>query len=210
MAISSIPDLIISDIMMPEKDGYELTKEIKQNTLTNHIPIILLTAKAELHDKIYGLDTGADDYLTKPFYKIELLTRIRNLIEQRKNLKQKYSHKNILSLEHLPTISRDQDFIKKLQKVIEKHFSDESFSVQILQNEMGISRTQLHRKLKALTNKSASELIRTIRLEKAAEMISNKTGSISEIAYLCGFSDPSYFSRVFKEKYGCKPSEYIS
>jgi CheY-like chemotaxis protein len=209
-AIASIPDLIISDVMMPEKDGYELSRDIRQHELTSHIPIILLTAKAEIRDKIHGLETGVDDYIVKPFYKQELMARIHNLLQQRAQLKEKYSQLGLLTLDNIPFASTDQGFMQKVHEVIEKYFSDETFNVRILCDELGMSRSQVHRKLKALYNKSTSEYIRAIRLEKGAELIRNQSGNISDIAYSCGFKDPSYFSRAFKEYFGSSPSDYAN
>ncbi|MCF8370889.1 MAG: response regulator [Bacteroidales bacterium] len=209
LAIETIPDIIISDLMMPKKNGYEVARSLKSNEMTSHIPIILLTARADISDKIAGLETGADDYLIKPFYEKELKVRVRNLMEQRKKLKNKYSRLNILKLDNLPEKSIDQAFLEKVTRLALEHISDENFDVQTLLDNLTMSRTQLHRKLKALTNQSATEFIRSIRLQKASEMLKGKTGTVAEIAYQVGFQSLPYFNKVFKEYYGHTPSEHI-
>nr|NQU92601.1 response regulator [Bacteroidota bacterium] len=209
-AIELIPDLIISDLMMPKKDGYEVTTNLKLNELTSHIPVILLTARADMKGKLDGLQTGADDYLVKPFNSKELKIRIANLLEQRDKLKAKYSQQNKMALKSLQFKSIDEAFLEKTYEFIEQHLSDEQLNVQMVYTEMGMSRTQLHRKLKALIGKSANDLIRSIRLEKAATMIKNKTANISEISFMVGFTSPQYFTRAFKEHFGCTPSEYMN
>ena len=217
-----IPDLIISDIMMPKMDGNELTRTLKNNEKTSHIPIILLTAKSEQQSRLEGLETGADDYLTKPFDTKELQIRINNLINIRRKLQEKYSSvdyvpsKNKKETENLSRLVEDkagkltnleEQFMSKVLEVIENHMSEEDFSIEQFGKEAGMSRMQLHRKLKALTGKSASNYLRSVRLNKAKQMIEEKTGSISEIAYSVGFSSPQYFTRCFKEEFGHPPSE---
>jgi signal transduction histidine kinase/ligand-binding sensor domain-containing protein/DNA-binding response OmpR family regulator len=209
-----IPDLIISDIMMPKMDGNELTRILKNNEKTSHIPIILLTAKSEQQSKLEGLKTGADDYLTKPFDTKELQIRINNLISIRRKLQQRYS-----SVDYVPSKNKketewkltnlEEQFMSKVMEVIENHLSEEEFSIEQFGEEVGMSRMQLHRKLKALTGKSASNYLRSVRLNKAKKMIEEKTGSISEIAYSVGFSSPQYFTRSFKEEFGYPPSELL-
>ncbi|MCD4729898.1 MAG: response regulator, partial [Bacteroidales bacterium] len=209
-AIDKIPDLIVSDVMMPKMDGIEFTRKIKADERTSHIPVILLTAKAAREDKLEGLETGADDFLTKPFDPDELLVRIRNLIQQRRKWKE-IILKNIGSVNQLSSsgiTSMDQKFLKKAVVVVEKHISDSEFSVELFGKEMAMSRVQLHRKLTALVEQSASEFIRTIRLNKAAIFLKEKSGNIAEIAYGVGFSNPSYFSECFRKQFGKLPSEY--
>ena len=207
LAIKSCPDLIISDVMMPKKNGFEVAYALKRNVVTSHIPIILLTAKAEITDKIEGLETGADDYLIKPFNSQELRTRVKNLLEQRKNLKEKYSTLSLIKTDESPATSIDESFLQKVIKVIEDQYTDPNFKVQDIMDQMSMSRAQIHRKIKALTDKTPNELIRTYRLEQASKMLKSKTSSISEIAYQVGFSNTSYFNRVFKEYFGHTPSE---
>jgi signal transduction histidine kinase/DNA-binding response OmpR family regulator len=207
-----IPDLIISDIMMPKMDGNELTRILKSNEKTSHIPIILLTAKSEQESKLEGLETGADDYLTKPFDTKELQIRIKNLISIRRRLQERYS-----MLAFVPAkketkkklTNLEEQFICKVMEVIEKHISEEEFSIEQFGKEVGMSRVQLHRKLKALSGKSASNYLRSVRLSRAKKMIEEEKGNISEIAYSVGFSSPQYFTRCFKEEFGYPPSDLI-
>ena len=205
-----IPDLIVSDVMMPLMDGYELTRQLRKNEKTSHIPVILLTAKSDRESKIEGLELGADDYLTKPFDTQELLARIKNLIETRRMLQEKFgSGKTILHKQEKPKISfLDQEFLDRVLKVINEHISEEEFSIEEFGKDVGMSRSQMHRKLKALTGKSASLYLRTVRLAKAKQLLEDKMGNISDISYQVGFSSPAYFSRCFKEEFGYAPSEH--
>ena len=212
-----IPDLIISDMMMPKMDGNELTRILKNDERTSHIPIILLTAKAAFENKLEGLKTGADEYITKPFDIKELLIRIENLINTRKKLQEKYSRVESISkvkgtnlIQHIDSLRRiDREFLERVIKVIEENIADENFSIEDLGSKVGMSRTQLHRKVKALTGKSPSLYLRSIRLLKAKEMIKDDKGNISEIAYSVGFSTVAYFSTCFKEEFGFTPSELL-
>ena len=172
-----IPDLIISDVMMPKMDGNELTRILKDNEKTSHIPIILLTAKSGQDSKIEGLKSGADDYLTKPFDLKELQIRIENLITIRKKLQERISKPDLIDKPEVKKLrSIDEKFINKVLKVIEDHISDEAFNIEEFADEIGMSRVQLHRKLKALVGKSASLYIRSVRLAKAKKMIEEEDG----------------------------------
>jgi YesN/AraC family two-component response regulator len=205
-----IPDLIISDIMMPKMDGNELTRTLKSDEKTSHIPIILLTAKSEQESKLEGLETGADDYLTKPFDTKELQIRIKNLINIRRELQKKYSKGDYVpekKEEEKKLSNLEEHFMNKVMEVIEGHISEEEFSIEQFGKEVGMSRVQLHRKLKALSGKSASNYLRSVRLSKAKKLIKEEKGNISEIAYSVGFSSPAYFTRCFKEEYGYPPSD---
>ena len=206
-AVETIPDLIISDVMMPKKNGYEVCDALKRDEKTSHIPIILLTARASLDDKMHGLKTRADEYLTKPFVPKELLVRIHNLIKSRRQLMEKYKRKFIIKPEEISVGSIDEEFLLCVGKVVEQHLGDEHLSVEQLGREVGMSRSQIHRKLVALTDQSATEFIRSFRLHRAKEMISQNAGSISEISYAVGFSSPSYFSKCFRQEFGMTPSE---
>jgi len=211
-----IPDLIISDMMMPKMDGNELTRLLRNNEKTSHIPIIILTAKTGQESKLEGLETGADDYLTKPFDIKELQIRIANLIKIRKRLQVTFGKGESVS-EHTENFSRqtqtgkeklrniDQKFIDKVIKIINEHISDEGFSIEQLGSEVGMSRSQVHRKIRALTGLPPNAHVRKIRLSKAKEMIKNGEGNISEISYSVGFSSPVYFSKCFKEEFGYPP-----
>ncbi|PWI28928.1 hybrid sensor histidine kinase/response regulator [Flavobacteriaceae bacterium LYZ1037] len=210
LAIEIIPDIIISDVMMPLVDGFQLTSQLKQDDRTSHIPIILLTAKAEETAKTIGLETGADDYITKPF-KLKLLEiKVRNLMNLREKLQQRYSQELVLKPKDMVVSDFDGKFIKKLKMVLDESLTESSFSVEDFSNALQMSRMQLHRKLKALTGLSATEFIRSQRLKLAVTLLQNSEANISEIGYSVGFNDPSYFTKCFKEAYGCSPSEYTS
>ncbi|MCK6621917.1 MAG: response regulator [Calditrichia bacterium] len=207
-AAELIPDLVISDIMMPGMDGYELCRRLKTSPKTNHIPVILLTARAAPEDKLAGLETGADDYLVKPFNPEELKIRVRNLIRLRQQMREKFSAEMLLKPSDITVPSTQKIFLERLRTVIEEHLDDEEFSVEALGEEMGMSRAQIHRKLRAITNQSASEFIRSFRLQRAAELIKQDAGNIAEIAYMVGFNSQAYFTRCFQEAFGCSPSEF--
>lgn len=205
LATKELPDLIISDIMMPEMDGIELARKLKQDERTSHIPLILLTAKGSTESKIEGLQIGADDYLPKPFNEQELHIRIRNLIEQRKKLREVYSQELKLGPKTLKLNSVDEKFMQKVNATIEEYLSNEHFGVEDLSREMNMSRSQLHRKLKALIDKTPSSLIRTFRLQYAQNLIEQNVATISEISYMAGFSSPAYFSKCYKDHFGNTP-----
>ncbi len=206
-ALAEVPDLIITDIMMPVMDGIVLSEKLKSHQSTDHIPIIMLTAKGEADSRMKGLETGADDYIAKPFNTQELLTRVSNLIRQREMLKQKFSKLITIGWDNTNVKSKDEVFMCKALETIEKHYAEHDFTTESFQKEMAMSRMQLHRKLKALTDLSASEFIRSIRLKKAHQLIEKDYGNINEIAYEVGFSDPSYFSKCFRGYYGYSPSQ---
>jgi signal transduction histidine kinase/DNA-binding response OmpR family regulator len=208
-ALENIPELIISDVLMPKLNGYEFCSKIKTDERTSHIPVILLTSKAETNSKIIGLETGADDYITKPFYSTELLLRVKNLIDQRKKLREKFGKEITLEPKNIAVTSTDEKFLTRVLEIVEKNVSNENFSAEDFAENVGMSKTHLNRKLNALTDASANEFIRTYRLKKAARLLSDKSGNISEIAYEVGFSNPSYFAESFKKLFGYTPSEYL-
>ncbi|MEL6557715.1 MAG: tetratricopeptide repeat protein [Bacteroidota bacterium] len=203
-----VPDIIITDLMMPEMDGIELSEEIRKDEKTSHIPIIMLTAKSDRETKLAGLETGADDFLTKPFDNDELSTRVNNLINQRKRLQEKYAKKITLSPTEVDLKSPDELFIQRALQIVNDNLSNSEFTVELFQKEMGMSRMQLHRKLKFLTNFSASEFIRDLRLQRASSLLAINGINITEVAYSCGFNSTSYFTRCFKEKFGVIPSKH--
>ena len=207
-ASEAIPDIIITDIMMPKMDGYKFSREIRKDERTSHIPIIMLTAKAGLDDKIEGLETGIDDYLTKPFSTKELKVRIKNLIFQRKELRKKFSRATIIKPSEVSAVAADQVFLQRTIKIIEAHFDDFRFGVEKLSEEAGMSVSQINRKLNALIDQPAGQLIRSLRLQRAADLLVSNAGNIAEICYSVGFNDQSYFSRAFKKQFGCSPSDY--
>jgi signal transduction histidine kinase/ligand-binding sensor domain-containing protein/DNA-binding response OmpR family regulator len=206
-AAESIPDIIVSDIMMPEMDGYTLCKKLKTDERTSHIPIILLTARAGEEDKLSGLETGADDYLTKPFSSKELSLRVKNLIEIRQTLRKKFSSSLVIKPKEIATGSVDKTFLEKAMKTVEKNISNDKFSVEDFSREMNLSHSQLHRKLKALVNQSAIQFIRSIRMQRALELLQSNSGNIAEIAWRVGFGDPSYFTKTFSKHFGYLPSD---
>jgi signal transduction histidine kinase/DNA-binding response OmpR family regulator/ligand-binding sensor domain-containing protein len=208
-AVEQIPDLIITDLMMPDIDGLELCKTLKENEKTSHIPIIMLTAKATINDKVEGLETGADDFISKPFETIELKVRAKNLINQRQKLHKKYSKIIMLEPSNIEIKNADEVFINKLKTIIAENISSECLGVEFLSMQLGYSRVQLYRKIKALTGNSVQILIRNFRLKRAAILIEQKYGSISEVAFEVGFSNLSHFSRCFREQFGVLPSEYF-
>ncbi len=210
MGIEAIPDIIVSDVMMPKKDGYEVCATLKQNEKTSHIPIILLTAKVAVEDKIQGLENQADDYVTKPFVPRELLARLQNLIDSRKKLREKFQRELVLKPSEIAVNSVDEQFIQKLLKIIEAHIGDEKFGVEQLADEVGMSRSQIHRKMMALTNQAPNQFIRTFRLTRAMELLKKDAATASEIAYQVGFSSPSYFTKCFRDEYGYPPGEVHS
>lgn len=207
-SLKVIPDLIISDVMMPKMDGFAFCKEIKQNEKTSHIPIVILTAKAALDNKIEGLETGADAYLTKPFSAKELLVRVESLIYQREQLRKKFSSATSISPSEILVTSVDQKFMDKVLKNIESNFENDQFGVNLLAEKVSMSISQLNRKLRALIDQPAGQLIRSMRLERAASLLKQNAGSVAEICYMVGFNDQSYFTRVFKNQFGQTPSEY--
>ncbi len=209
-ANQSIPDLIISDVMMPKMNGYELCKQLKETENTNHIPIILLTAKASQDNKLEGLQTGADDYLTKPFDKEELIIRIKNLITIREKLQKKYQQESYLKPTDVKVNSVQEKFLQKIKNIVEENIDNDQFNVEDLGNQLFMSRSQVHRKLKALTNQSATHYIRNYRLHRAADLLKQNSGNITEIAYQVGFSSQTYFSKCFQELFGMSPTEYKS
>lgn len=211
MAIERQYDLILSDIMMPRMDGIELCQKLKNDEKTSHIPVILLTAKASIDNKIEGLQIGADDYIIKPFHVEELKARIKNLILQRQKLRERFT-KEIISLEpkDIATNAKDEKFMKRAYEIVEKNLSDPEFCVSVFTNKMGLSRSIIHTKIKYLTNQTTSEFITFLRLKKAVQIIKSTNKTISEVCYETGFNDYAYFNRRFKKLFGKSPKEYFS
>ena len=207
MAIGQVPDIIISDIMMPKKDGVEVCKTLKSDFRTNHIPIILLTAKTDVTSRIAGLEAGADAYLPKPFHRRELEVELKKLTAVRETLKLKYGHSLTQPLPSSPPKGLNERFLYDVQHCLERHYPEEEFGIQSLCTMTGVSRTQLHRKLMALTGQSASHFIRSYRLEKAKELLHTTRMTVAEVAYAVGFKDSYYFSRTFAQEFGVAPSE---
>jgi response regulator RpfG family c-di-GMP phosphodiesterase len=207
-ALKEIPDLVISDVMMPAMDGFEFCARLKGNEKTCHIPVILLTARAAGEDKIAGLETGADDYIAKPFSMQELQVRVKNLIEQRRKLRALFRKKIDVQPGEVTVTSMDEQFLQRAMAIIEAHIDDSAFGVDGFSKEMAMSRQHLNRKMQALTDLSARDFIRTFRLKRAAQLLEKKSATVLEIAYAVGFTNPSYFSDCFRDLFGKLPSEY--
>jgi signal transduction histidine kinase/DNA-binding response OmpR family regulator/Flp pilus assembly protein TadD len=203
LALDIVPDLIISDVMMPEKDGFELCETLKTDERTSHIPIILLTAKADMESKISGLKTGADAYLTKPFEPEELMVRLEKLFELRKKLQARY---HSFEPESIPE-NKEEEFVQKIRQSVLANLSDDTFGIAQLCRAVALSRAQLHNKLKALTGQSTSIFIRSIRLHKAKELLESSDLNVSEVGYEVGFKNPSHFSSAYQEVFGTSPSK---
>lgn len=209
VALKEVPDLVICDVMMPVMDGLELTEQLKTNTATSHIPVIMLTAKNLEEHRAEGYEHGADSYITKPFHSKVLLARIENLLRQRQLLKNLYQGtkeaEKEISEAHLE--DRDKQFLKQLQAIIQQNLSDSEFGVEDMGQQIGLSRVQLYRKVKAMTGSSVVDLLRKARLAKARRLLETRSMSVSEVAYEVGFSAPSYFTKCFKEEYGMLPGD---
>ena len=208
MAVNENPDIIISDVMMPVYDGFQFTKYLKSKMETSHIPIILLTAKAQSHDKIVGYQQGADDYVAKPFDEEELKLKVHNILLTRKRYREKFKKNFIINPSMVEAHSLDEKFLLKVTNVVEANISNSSFTVEELCDDLSMSRRSLYGKLKALTDMNPSQFIRTIRLKRAAQLLSQNSGSISEIAFKTGLENTSYFTKCFKETFNKLPSEY--
>lgn len=209
VAMKEVPDLVICDVMMPVMDGLEFTEQLKTNTTTSHIPVIMLTAKNLEEHRAEGYEHGADSYITKPFHSKVLLARIENLLRQRQLLKNLYQGtkeaEKEISEAHLE--DRDKQFLKQLQAIIQKNLSYSEFGVEDMGQQIGLSRVQLYRKVKAMTGSSVVDLLRKARLAKARRLLETRSMSVSEVAYEVGFSAPSYFTKCFKEEYGMLPGD---
>ncbi len=204
-----IPDLVISDIMMPGPDGYEVCRTLKDDRATSHIPVILLTAKTSEESVLQGLETGADDYITKPFNTRLLRARIKNLIDLRLRMQQIINREMRLPETHTQISRIDKEFFEDLRKVIEKNISEPDLNVEALSKRLYMSRTTLYRKIQALSGETPTDFIRSYRLRKAAKLLENNFGSVTEVAFEVGFSSRAYFTKCFKEKFHQLPSEYI-
>jgi YesN/AraC family two-component response regulator len=207
-ALEVVPDIIISDVRMPLCDGIELCNKLKTDERTSHIPIILLTAGVGEDQELLGLQSGADDFITKPFKLKILQARVDNLIGNRKMLRNRYSHELILEAKDIALTPTDEMFLNKLQGVLDDHLADPNFNAEAFCEKLAMSRMQLHRKLLAYTGLSTTAFIRSQRLKQAVHILKTSDASISEIAYAVGFNTPSYFIKCFKETYKKTPTEY--
>ena len=206
IALEKIPDVVISDVMMPKKNGYELCHALKSNDKTNHIPVIMLTAKGEQEHKMEGLQQGANAYLTKPFDDDELIITIKNLIESRDNLWQHFKSMDMFLVNEMDINTLEDKFLQEVFQIIKENMDNENFKVDDIAYKVGFSRSQLHRKLKALLDKSANQLIVEIRMNEAYRLLKSRANTVSQVAYSVGYSNLSYFTKRFKEKFGVLPS----
>lgn len=204
------PNLVISDVMMPIMDGIELCQSLKQSIATSHIPIIMLTAKSSIEDRIIGLENGADSYIPKPFNPLHLKTRIAKLIENRELLKQAFSRSITFQAKEVVATSPDEKFLQKALNLIHENISNSEYNGDMLSKDLGMSRTNLHRKLKAMLGQSSSEFIRIIRLKQAAVLLKQKKFTVAEVGYEVGFNSPTYFTSSFSSYFKMTPSEYIA
>jgi CheY-like chemotaxis protein len=204
------PDLVVSDVVMPGIDGLELCRCVRADADFAGLPIILLTARGGDESRIRGYDTGADDYITKPFLGDELLARIANLLRRRRTMRERFSQEFVFELLDRPVQSADAAFVERVFAAIEAHVGDVDFTVAQLADGVGVSQSQLKRKLRAVADQSPVELIRTYRLERAAKLLGGRAGTVSEVAYEVGFSSVSYFSKVFREHTGKLPSQVLA
>ncbi|MBL7969480.1 MAG: response regulator [Prolixibacteraceae bacterium] len=209
IALKTIPDIIISDVMMPDMDGFEFCRKIRKDERTSHIPIILVTALGSREHEIEGLSHGADDYITKPFDLVILQTKVENILQVRQSLRQKYTSELLLQPKNIILSSPDERFLQKAIEVIENNIADPDLDIERFASEIGVSRMQLYRKLDALTEMTVKEFVRNIRLKRAAQMLVQKKLNVSEVAYAVGFKDLSHFRKCFKQEFGMSASEYV-
>jgi YesN/AraC family two-component response regulator len=202
------PDLIVCDIMMPEMDGIELTRLLKTEFHTSHIPIILLTAKSLDEHKIEGIETGADDYITKPFSMVYLEKRIGNILKQRKQLKERFSRDLQTETNELAHSTADQEFLEKVVQLVEQNLSDPDFSIENLLQHFSYGRTVFYKKMKGISGYSPKDFLRIVRMRKAGSLLRDPNQTVSEVAFAVGFNDANYFSKQFKKHFGENPSEF--
>jgi len=209
-ALKYVPDLIVSDVVMPEMVGTELCAKIKENIKTSHIPVILLTSRSSLVYKIEGLESGADDYISKPFDVLEFKLKIKNILDSTQRLKLKFSTEGNFLASEITVSSLDEQLLKKAFKIVEDNIANEQFDIQYFCSELGVSRTMLFTKIKAWTNFTPNEFIHEIRMKRAAYFLEQNKMNISQISYKVGFNNPKYFSKCFQKKYGETPSQYMN
>ncbi|MCU0344409.1 MAG: ATP-binding protein [Ignavibacterium sp.] len=207
-SVENIPDLIISDVMMPKMDGFKLCEKLKTDERTSHIPVILLTAKAAKQDKLDGYELGADEYIMKPFETDELKARIKNLIQQRERIHQHFKEHGLIELNLAKINATDKKFLQSIYELVINNISKQNFTVEQLAEMINISRSVMHKKIVSLIGETPGELIRRVRINKAAELIEKRFGNLSEIALEVGFNNPAYFSEAFKKQFGVTPSQY--
>ena len=208
IALEEIPDAVICDVMMPGLDGYNVCRKLKHDERTSHIPIVMLTAKSSEQHTIEGFESGADDYVAKPFSSAVLKVRIKNLIESRELLRNKFMKEPFAAIKDFSPSKTDEALLKKAYAIVEKNLSNPDFEVSDFAFEIGMSRTQLYRKINAIAGQTVREFIRIVRLKKASELLVSSDMNITEIAYMVGFNSQSYFTTSFTEYFGMNPSKY--
>jgi DNA-binding response OmpR family regulator len=208
LAFERIPDLVLCDVMMPGIDGCEVCRRLKADERTSHIPVILLTARSLCDDRIKGLEAGADAYMAKPCDIVELKVRIGNLLEGRRALRERYLHIGTSGAE--TAVSAEERFLGRVRSIVAERLSDARLDTASLASQLGLSRMQLNRKLQALTGRSTHVFIRRLRLDRAAEMLQGRSGTVTEVAYAVGFNNLSHFARAFRQEHGVRPSEYAA
>jgi signal transduction histidine kinase/ligand-binding sensor domain-containing protein/DNA-binding response OmpR family regulator len=209
-ALSIVPDVIVSDLIMPHTDGIAFCRQLREHPATNHIPFILLTSRSGSESELLGINSGADDYITKPFNFNVLHSRLQNLIRMRAQLRERYTKQINLQPSEITVVDNEEAFLRKAMEAVEANMANPDFSIEMLEQELSFSKMQLYRKLKALVGMSGNEFIRHIRLKRAAQILSASDQTIAEVAYEVGFNDPAYFTRCFRKEFGCAPSEYAA
>jgi YesN/AraC family two-component response regulator len=205
-----MPDLIVCDVMMPNMDGIELCEKLKTKIETSHIPFILLTAKVDLETKYEGIETGADDYIPKPFEMAYLYLRIKNLLESRERLRKLFQKSTVLEPSAVTVTSVDEKFLSSLMTAVDEGISDSDFSINSLESKLAMSHAKFYRKITSLTGQSGQELLQNMRMKRAHQILSEKKGlRVAEVAYMVGFTNPKYFSKCFKETFGFAPSDLL-
>jgi YesN/AraC family two-component response regulator len=207
VATRRLPDLIVSDVMMPQMTGVELCRKIRQDLRTSHIPVIMLTAKANFESKLEGLDEGADDYLVKPFDAAELQLRIRNMLLQREKLQER-TRQVLLSTNDYSQVLDENPFLSRVYSIMEEHYAEEGLSVEDIADQLNLSRSQFYRKMQSETGTTPNELLRKLRIDKSAQMLQSGNYNIAQAMYASGFQSTSNFSRSFRKYMGMNPSEY--
>ena len=209
--LKTIPDIVISDVMMPEMDGNTMCSKIKSSPLTSHVPVIILTAKSRDEDQLEGLEMGADAYIVKPFNMDILRRTIHNLLSSRRLLKMKYERTDDLEeqVDDIRLKSPDEKLLEKIMECIRKNLTNSDLNIDMISDEVGISRVHLHRKMKELTGQTPHDFIRSIRLKKAAQLLAERGMNVTEVMYACGFANSASFSTIFRKYYGMSPRDYM-
>lgn len=208
IAIAEQPDLILSDIVMPQMTGMEMCKRIKNNEATSHISVVLLTARDLVSTEIDSWKTGADGFISKPFNVEVLMSRIGNLISSKDKMRKAFKATIDVNPSEITIVTADERFLKKCLNAVEENISNPDFGVEELSAVVGVSKAQLYRKISSITGQSSVQFIRSIRLKRAAQLLLQDDSSVSDIMYMVGFNSQSYFSKIFKEEFGCMPREY--